>query len=231
MSSGEFFSALGSRPIRMEIGLAPKEVFFIHEALLCAESPKYRAMLGGAGNWREKREDRIAITEEDPLLFRSFANYLYRDKWTKSYNDPDSDIVHLTRLYCLADRLMACTFKQAVLHEFARKLEDGGAQLTVDDVCDVLEIAFTELPERRNEDDPLQHYAAQLGAFRLHDLQKHPRFNNELSRDVPEIARRICLRIGSLMVVMPSQPIRYRFFNPTPAKPYPRFQDTSSGSD
>ncbi|KAK8254555.1 hypothetical protein HDK77DRAFT_432577 [Phyllosticta capitalensis] len=157
------------------------------------ESEKYRALFQGTGDWEEKRENKITIMDEDPKLFRSFAKYLYYDNWTYQ-NDNEESIVHLARLYCLGDRLVAKRFQESVLWRFDLELrfpfEDEN--VSDDDLCDILEVAFSELPERPDV-DPLQRRVARLGASRLFDLQKYPRFRDELSKDVPGITRRMCL--------------------------------------
>ncbi|KAK8218024.1 hypothetical protein IWZ01DRAFT_547425 [Phyllosticta capitalensis] len=184
-------SMLTSQPIEVEVGNAPKETFFIHKSLLCLESEKYRALLQGTGDWKEKSENKITIMEEDPELFRSFAKYLYRDDWSYRNNNGESYLVHLARLYCLGDRLVAKRFQESILWRFALKLRLD-EKLSEDDLCGILEVAFTELPQRHDM-DPFQRRVARLGASRLFDLQKHPRFRNELSKDVPEITRGMCL--------------------------------------
>ncbi|KAK8197017.1 uncharacterized protein BKA78DRAFT_70600 [Phyllosticta capitalensis] len=186
-------SLLTSQPIEVEVGNAPKETFLIHKSLLCMESEKYRALLQGTGDWKEKSENKITIVDEDPKLFRSYAKYLYYDDWTYQNDDEESCIVHLARLYCLGDRLVAKRFQESILWRFDLELNYAFVEnVSDDDLCGILEVAFSELPERPDV-DPLQRKVARLGASRLFDLQKYPRFKDELSKDVPEITRRMCL--------------------------------------
>lgn len=227
---------LASRPIEIEVGGQHKQTFFVHESLLCMESEMYKAELQGSGDWKEKRESKIPTEDEDPELFKSFVNYLYQDRWTSTGKDNESGIVHLARLYCLGDRLIAKRFQETVLFE-CRKILEGNSAISVEEVCSLLEIAFTELPERKNCEDPLQECVAQLGASRLFDLQNHPRFKEELSRDIPEVSRRICLcmtppdyfnngsRYNGIHRAKKSAKIQNTAFGQTCGRPGPRFQD------
>ncbi|KAK8196998.1 hypothetical protein HDK77DRAFT_432537 [Phyllosticta capitalensis] len=229
-------SMLASRPIEIEVGGQHKQTFFVHESLLCMESEMYKAELQGSGDWKEKRESKIPTEDEDPELFKSFVNYLYQDRWTSTGKDNESGIVHLARLYCLGDRLIAKRFQETVLFE-CRKILEGNSAISVEEVCSLLEIAFTELPERKNCEDPLQECVAQLGASRLFDLQNHPRFKEELSRDIPEVSRRICLcmtppdyfnngsRYNGIHRAKKSAKIQNTAFGQTCGRPGPRFQD------
>ncbi|KAK8256790.1 hypothetical protein IWZ00DRAFT_528637 [Phyllosticta capitalensis] len=191
----EFACMLKSRPIEIEVGRgSQKETFFIHESLLYTESDKYKAQLQGPGEWKEKLERKISIEEEDPELFRSFIDYLYLDKSPTGKKIDEPEIVQLARLYCMGDRIMAKRFQDAVLYNCFRILNQKNSKpIPVADLCSLLEIVFTELPEKDTRQDPLQHCVTRLGASRPVDLQKDPRFKDELSRDLPEIARGICL--------------------------------------
>ncbi|KAK8243572.1 hypothetical protein IWZ00DRAFT_542252 [Phyllosticta capitalensis] len=195
----DFPSMLNSELIKIEAGVGDTKTYFIHISVLCAESEMYRAQLRGSGTWKEKTEGKIS-TEEIPEIFDSFVNYIYRKSLPKAETEGDAYLVHLARLYCLGDRLMARNFQEAVFRRFTEKL-DILDPISLDALCELLEVAFAELPEKRKNDDQLQSAIGPLAAFRFPELWKHPPFRDELSREHPGMMRPICFSLAKMVGV------------------------------
>lgn len=204
-----------SRPIEIEVGTEKTQIFYVHEDLLCAESDVHKAELQ---NVKEKGDGKIFIMDEDPELYRSFVSYLYRDEFGTTEIDDGSDLVLLARLYCMGHRSLAGRFQQAVFCEFRRKIEEG-AEISVNNLCNLLDVVFTELLEQ-GYGGKLETSVIRMATFRLDDLQKNDKFVHDLTWRLPEMTRLLSLSLRPR-----SHPEGMRSANPEPGSPLPRFHE------
>ena len=155
------------------VGQENQKTFLLHSELLAHESDRLaKDVKGGFG---EQSIKRILLDEEDPELFGYFVEYLYRTEWlTKEGPLRDSDYIITARLYALGERLQAHKFQYATLRKFTSPLTNH-TSLPDQGVCDLLEIACTELPDRVNE-DPLREQIFWYAASRLTQLQNYDYF-------------------------------------------------------
>ena len=129
----------------------------------------------------ESKEKRIKLEEEDPALFGFFARYLYTDSplLDKDEIKHDTEYVVLARLYALGDRLQAQRFQAAVLKRFVQSFPDSPefetSFLPVLQVCELLDIVLSELPDKK-EEDRLKMFVPWHAEHRKSMLKEHPYF-------------------------------------------------------
>lgn len=124
-------------------------------SILHSELPAYesdRLAKDVKGRFDEQSTKRILLDEEDSELFGYSVEYLYCREWlAKEEVLRDSDYIIIARLYTLGERLQAHKFQYATLRKFTSSLTSR-TSLSDQSVCDLLEIACTELPDKVNED-------------------------------------------------------------------------------
>jgi len=103
----------------------------------------------------------------------------------------------------MGDRLMAKGLQHASLRELATALAQM-PDLPEQDICDLLEIVCTELPDCTVSEDPLQAQVRWYAAARMLKLQKLNRFS-KLLREHSQLAVRLCMRAGN--AVSTAQPV------------------------
>ena len=144
------------------------------------------------------------LEEEDPELFGYFVEYLYRRQWLED-QEPlvEHDFVIIARLYALGERLQASDFQYATLRKFTLSFPPR-TPLPDQDVCDLLEIACAELPDKVNE-DPLRAQIFWHAATRITQLQNYDYFLRLLEVH-KELGKHMCIRAGNSNSTQPTKP-------------------------
>ena len=173
----------------------PTRTFFIHGALLESESDRLAKDVNGG--FREEATRTIVLNEEDPCLFGYFVEYLYEteSRWLDDCTIPGPETYVISaRLYALGERLQAKSFQKAALRKFTKSFNEN---LTLADqtVCELLEIACTEIPERVKTDQ-LTEQIYWYAASRLDSLKSYDYFIKLLDT-YKGLAKEICLRGSS----------------------------------
>jgi hypothetical protein len=192
------------------VGEENSTTFLLHSDLLALESGRLaKAVKGG---FSEESSRKILLHEEDPELFGYFVKYLYCGEWFPTEKaQRDSDYVILARLYALGERFQAYDFQRAALQKFTSSFT-WQTPLSDQVVCDLLEIACTELPERIDE-DPLRAQIFWYAASRLTQLQGYDYFLRLLEVR-KELGKYLCTRAGNSSAsqpTIPSGPLPLRF--------------------
>ena len=175
--------------------------FYIHIDLAVPESKRIEGSL--SGGFKENREGKIEL-DEDPALLVHFFEYLYQHGRAQ-YNpvEFEADYILLARLYAMGDRLQADKFQGHVLRCFLSKF-DSHTRLSDGIICDLLEIASDELPDRVDA-DPLKDHVYWYVAARMDKLRKFPRFGEILCLRAP-LGKDLCLRAGNSTMSQPHKP-------------------------
>ena len=184
------------------VGNESPKTFLLHAALLDHESDELAKDINSG--FREGETKRVVLNQEDPGLFGYFVDYLYSDRWLENGDaSRNADYIVLARLYTLGERLQAKNFQRAALRKFTSSLTKG-TTIADQSVCELLEIACTELPERVNE-DPLRAQIFWYAASRLTMLQDYDYFLQLL--DVhKDLGKYLCVRAGSSTAPQPKKP-------------------------
>lgn len=195
----------------MVVGKENSKTFQLHSELLANESDRLAKDV--KGGFDEQSSKCILLEEEDPELFGYFVEYLYRREWLEKEEKTlrESDYVIIARLYALGERLQASEFQYATLRKFCRSFVVG-TSLSAEEVCDLLEIACAELPDKINE-DPLRAQIFWLAARRLTELQDYDYFLR-LLEEHKDLGKYMCIRAGdsnSTQPTKPSAPLPPRF--------------------
>ena len=158
---------------------------------------------GLRGGFKESTEYKIDV-DEDPQLFIHFLEYLYQPGVINSNTvQHDADYVLLARLYAMGERLQADGFQAYALRRF---LADFGPYTNISGwiICDLLEIACDQLPDRVNP-DPLKNHVYWYVAARLNKLRKFSRFS-ELLCERASLGKDLCLRAENSTMSQPHKP-------------------------
>lgn len=143
----------------------------------------------------------------------SVQEYLYCSKWkpierTDDLDEGFSKWVVLARLYALAERLQASRFQSTVLNELNTFFQGAPYQersvLPSQALCNLLEIACQEIPEKAVE-DPLRAQIFWYAAQRLSTLQKDPCFRTLLDSQ-EDLGKNLCLWAGDSQRSRPTPP-------------------------
>ncbi|THX36278.1 hypothetical protein D6D10_06800 [Aureobasidium pullulans] len=78
------------------------QTFNIHKKLLCDSSAYFKAALNNG--FAETTSQKITLDDEDPVIFRTFASWLYHPNIVLPSEDLDIQEEHLLKLYLLADK-------------------------------------------------------------------------------------------------------------------------------
>ncbi|KAK8175106.1 hypothetical protein IWX90DRAFT_99752 [Phyllosticta citrichinensis] len=193
-----------------------KKTFLIHEDLLCRESDKFNLQLRGP--FKEAKTGKIPDCEEDPAHFAFFGEYLYRDGWVEKDGqiEHSSEWVLLARLYAMGERIGAKRFQDACLWKFLRHFTRD-SQIADSEVCQLLEIIVTELPERNDNENPLRSVVLWYAASKLSRLQKYSAFKNHLLNSYPDLGGQILMWAGD--IASQNKPVQLT------SKPASRFLD------
>ncbi|MCJ1353341.1 MAG: hypothetical protein MMC33_003326 [Icmadophila ericetorum] len=206
----KFSEFLTSPVFAIIVGADKPKTFQIHSALLIHESDRLAKDVTGGFN--EEGTKTVVLDEEDPELFGYFVEYLYRDGWvTKEAAKHNTDYVVLARLYALAERLQAKVFQRAALRQFTASF-NSGLKIPDQSVCDLLDIACGELPERV-EEDPLRAQIFWFAALHLTQLREYGYFLRLLDL-YKDLGKMLCLRAGNGSQHQPgktSEPVSQRF--------------------
>ncbi len=184
------------------VGKENSKTFLLHSELLAYESDRLAKDVNGG--FKEQSSRRIVLHEEDSGLFGYFVEYLYRSEWLAHEQvERDSDYIILARLYALGERLQAHQFQLATLRKFT---SSWGSRISLSDqgVCDLLDLACAELPERINE-DPLRAQIFWYATSQLTRLQKYDYFLR-LLRIHEDLGKYLCIRAGDSSVSQPTRP-------------------------
>ncbi|XPS98304.1 hypothetical protein M3J09_007512 [Ascochyta lentis] len=174
------------------VKVAQSRTYYLHSDLLCAESKRFANSL--SGNFKEAKDRTIEIEEEDPELFGYFVEYLYRDRsiLSRAINHY-SEYFTLARLYAMGERLVAEAFQATCLWRFTQSLE-AQSPISEEVICDLLQLACTEITERVRE-DPLRSQIFWFGGRKVATLQQSGGFRQMLN-DLPDLGRHLCLWVN-----------------------------------
>jgi hypothetical protein len=203
-------SYLTSRIITVTV--TKSRTFYLHLDLLVTESDKFSRQLHGA--FKEATECAIEVEDEDPELFGFFVEYLYRNQSILSRDVGHySEYVTLARLYAMGERLSASSFQAHCLWRFTQSLGTNTA-ISEECVCDLLQIACTEITERVKE-DPMRSQIFWYGGVTIAKLQKSGMFS-QLLFEVPEVGKQLCLWVNLSQPPRPAMPneLEYKRFMP-----------------
>ena len=194
---------LTSPVVTIRVGSEKPVAFNLHKVLVCRESAHLSKAFQGA--FKETADQECILPEEDPRLFGYFVEHLYREGWLhgQETNFHYSKFSTLARLYTMGDRLMAKGLQDLTLQRFAAAI-CRTTELPEQEICDLLEIVGTELPDTPNE-DPLQAQVFWYAASRMSKLQSFDRFP-ELLREHPQIAVKLSMRAGNATGSQPKVP-------------------------
>ena len=174
----------------------------LHSALLVRESDRLAQDI--KGGFVEESRERIQLDEEDPEMFGYFVEYLYRSEWLAEEDvQRDSDYVVLARLYALGERLQARQLQLATLRKFTSSF-GAGKSLPDQCICDLLDVACTELPDRPGE-DPLRAQIFWYAASQLGRLQGYDYFLRLLETN-GDLGRHLCVWAGDTPKSQPAKP-------------------------
>jgi hypothetical protein len=175
--------------------------FYLHRDLLVAESEKFSRQLNGA--FKEASENAVEL-DEDPELFGYFVEYIYRNRSVLSRDVGHySEYITLARLYAMAERLIAPGLQSHCLWRFTKPLTTD-TKISEEVICDLLEIACTEIPERIKK-DALRSQIFWYAGVKLSSLQKSDMFR-QLLCDVPEVGHQVCLMVNQGQPPKPAMP-------------------------
>ncbi|KAF2104753.1 hypothetical protein NA57DRAFT_70960 [Rhizodiscina lignyota] len=176
----------------------PLAILLPPRGLLTKESNKILKELNGP--FKEAKELKIDLSEEDSLLFAHFVKYLYSEKPCEALptvqNGHVSTYVLLARLYAMGERLWAPKFKDAILRNFTATF-DVNTAIPEHDLCELLKIACEEITERVPEDDEMRRNIFWFASCRLTNLQRYPDFTEVMLETYPELGRQLALRAGN----------------------------------
>lgn len=185
----------------MIVGKENPKTFQLHSELIANESDRLAKDV--RGGFDEQSTKCILLDEEDPELFGFFVEYLYCRQWLEKEEElRASDYIIVARLYALGERLQAVDLQNATLRKFTVFFPPK-TPLPEQDICDLLEIACAELPDKVHE-DPLRAQIFWYAATRLSELRKHDYFLRllELEKD---LGRYLCVRAGNSATVQPTR--------------------------
>lgn len=184
------------------VGEENSKTFLLHSELLAYESERLAKDVSGGFNEQSSR--RILLLEEDSGLFGYFVEYLYRNEWLAHKQvERDSDYIILARLYALGERLQAHQLQLAILRKFTSSLSSK-TSLSDQGICDLLEVACAELPERINE-DPLRAQIFWYATSQLTRLQNYDYFLRLLGIH-EDLGRHLCIRAENSSASQPTTP-------------------------
>ena len=186
----------------MVVGGENAKTFRLHSELLAHESDRLaKDVKGGFG---EQSSKSILLDEEDPDLFGYFVEYMYRGTWLEEQETlRESDYIILARLYALAERLQASKLQYAALRKFASSLTYK-TSFSDQCICELLDIACAELPERVDE-DPLRKQIFWYAASRLTQLQDYDYFLRLLESH-KDLGKNMCIRASDGSDRQPQKP-------------------------
>ncbi|EEH03894.1 predicted protein [Histoplasma capsulatum G186AR] len=195
----EKFSEYLSSPI-VTVIVGPSDsarTFHLHSRLLVKASTYFKTALQ-RDRFTEGQEQKVELEDVHPAAFGFFIEWLYRDGWE---NGSETSQLHETiiplyvRVYILGERLFCPRMQDAAAEVIYKSLDGMGSRYSNTVVCDLLEIAETEMGCRIS-DDPLGDRILWLAVQRLEKLQKFDRFAS-LLQEHQELAMHLCMRAGS----------------------------------
>lgn len=203
-------SVLTSRIIAVTVGKS--KTFYLHSDILTTESEEFLRNL--TSGFKESSENAIKMEDENPELFGFFVEYLYRDRSILSREVQHySEFVTLARLYAMGERLMAPKFQSYALWRFTESLGTY-SQISEESLCDLLQIACTEITERARE-DPMRSQIFWYAGTKITDLQKFSMFRQILG-EVEDLGKHLCLWMNKSQPARLSAPneAQYQKFDP-----------------
>lgn len=171
------------------VGKARK--FYLHADILTTESEAFLKNL--TGGFKEAQTNAIDL-DEDPELFGFFVEYMYRNRSILSREIGHyAEYATLARMYAMGERLMAPRFQSYALWRFTESFSSD-TEISDDVLCDLVQIACTEITERASE-DPMRSQIFWYGASKIQKLQQCPMFQQVLG-EVTDLGKHLCLWIG-----------------------------------
>jgi hypothetical protein len=116
-------------PITVVVG-ASEHLFFIHSAVLEKSSEFFGAAL--KSGWIEGHEHQVKLPEDDPRVFKTYANWLYTGTLQSL------EYLELAKLYLLGEKLIDSTFQDIIINAIvacSRKRHDGNRWFPVGTHC------------------------------------------------------------------------------------------------
>ena len=167
-------SHLTSCIVAIQVGEA--KTYHLHSSLLCQASQRLKNNL--TGTFQEARSLKISLVDESPDTFSHFVDFLYIPGWKLTCNN-SFDLIYLSELYAMGERLTAQDFQDAILCVFIDKIQAN--PLETGELCRLLRVACCDITERLNpRDDPMRDHIFWLAALRLSKLQQSEEFRQVL---------------------------------------------------
>lgn len=181
-----------------------EKTYHLHSSLLCQASQRFKKSLTGA--FQEAKSLKINLVDESPDTFSHFVDFLYIPGW-KPTCDNSSDLIYLSGLYAMGERLVAQDFQDAILRVFIDKIR--AYSLETGELCRLLTIACRDITEcLQPRDDPMRDHIFWLAASRLSNLQHSEEFRQALYEQ-DELGKQLCLRAGNGTTTMPPDPFNH----------------------
>lgn len=123
-------NSVTSKPITVIVGEDDDgETFYLHEDAATKHSRFFAAAL--ANGWKESEERTIRLPDEDPEDFSLFARFNYSGiihskREGDADEDGDGEWVRLADSWILGDKLLATTFKDAIIDSIVQKAVKEG---------------------------------------------------------------------------------------------------------
>lgn len=203
-------SLLSSKILTVTVGKS--KTFFLHSDLLSIESEVFSKAM--TGSFKEAKEDIVEKNNEDSDLFGFFVEYLYRDQSILSRKVQHySEFVTLARLYAMGERLLAPKFQSCVLWRFCETLGTG-THISDESICELLQIACTEITERVRE-DPMRSQIFWYAGHKITSLQEFSVFRQLLS-DIGDLGKHLSLWVNKSQPKKFTEPseLQYQKFGP-----------------
>ncbi|KAK0654592.1 hypothetical protein DIS24_g5050 [Lasiodiplodia hormozganensis] len=134
---------LTSEIIQVDVGSGQRK-YYIHKDILCASSPFFAKACNG--NWKEARERRIELPEDEPECFDKYVQWLYFNELFVEERKNDCEALRWgdwLDAYLLGDKLLDQKFKDACFDIVYNQYENGGT-LSPSDQAKLL---YENLPE------------------------------------------------------------------------------------
>lgn len=144
----------------------------------------------------------VHLPEETLGLFAEFIDFLYIPDWKPACESSD-DLVYLSEIYAMGERLLADKFQASILRVFHEKLTTW--RLETSQFCRLLTVACSSITERPYpNDDPMRQCAFWLAASNMTRLQPSEEFQALLITEI-DLGRQLSLRAGNGTNSQPSK--------------------------
>ncbi|KAJ5092917.1 hypothetical protein N7456_008778 [Penicillium angulare] len=135
---------LRSKTIQIDVG-KKKESFTVHEQLIFASSPFFKAAF--TGKWKESKERIISLPQDDPDAFAIYAHWLYYKTIPEHDDFNAGTMTTLVKAYIMGDKILDRSFQNKVIDRIYNTgvaLGKDGTRYVPD--CGSIALAYEETP-------------------------------------------------------------------------------------